>query len=101
MGLAGRISAAVLRVCLTATTLYAQSLAPRAYLITPVGANALTVSENYSTGDIEFNNTVPITGANGTNNVFVGAFYHGLSFFGRSANITIGLPYAVGNLAPL
>jgi hypothetical protein len=81
--------------------LCAQTLAPRAYLITPVGSNALTISENYSSGDIEFNNTVPITGASGTNNVFVATYYHGLSFFGRSANITLGLPYAVGTFRAL
>ncbi len=101
MRLTRRIGAALLLVWLTSLRLYGQSLAPRAYLITPVGANALTISESYSTGDIEFNNTVPITGANGTNNVFVATFYHGLSFFGRSANITLGLPYTVGTFSAL
>ena len=101
MRLANKGGSALLLVWLTAPTLCAQSLAPRAYLITPVGANALTISDNYSTGDIEFNNTVPITGANGTNNLFVATFYHGLSFFGRSANITLGLPYTVSTLSAL
>jgi hypothetical protein len=86
---------------LTTPTLFAQSLAPRAYLITPLGSNALTISENYSSGDIEFNSTVPIGGASGTNSVVVATYYHGLSFFGRSANITLGLPYAVGNFSAL
>ena len=84
-----------------APLLLAQSLAPRAYLITPVGSNALTISENYSSGDIELNNTVPITGANGSINVFVATYYHGLSFCGRSANITLGLPYSVGTFRAL
>lgn len=95
------IATALLLLCVTAKALHAQSLAPRAYLITPVGSNALTISENYSSGDIEFNNTVPITGASGTSNVFVATYYHGLSFFGRSANITIGLPYAVATFRAL
>ncbi len=45
--------------------LRAQSLAPRAYVITPVGSNAVTITENLYTGGIEFNSTVPITGASG------------------------------------
>ena len=95
------IAPAVLLLWVRAPALYAQSLAPRAYLITPVGSNALTISENYSSGAIEFNNTVPITGARGSNNVFVATYYHGLSFFGRSANLTLGLPYALGTFSAL
>jgi hypothetical protein len=91
----------VLLLWLMARLLYAQNLAPRAYVITPVGANALTISENHSSGDIEFNDTVPITDASGTTNVFVATYYHGLNFFGRSANITLGLPYAVGTFSAL
>jgi hypothetical protein len=40
---------------------------------------------------------VPITGATGTFSVPTFTYYHSLSFFGRSANITISLPYGVGN----
>jgi hypothetical protein len=81
--------------------LHGQGLAPRAYLITPVNSNALTISENYSTGAIEINNTVPITGASGSIHAFVATYYHSLSFFGRSANITVGLPYSVGTFRAL
>jgi hypothetical protein len=43
-----------------------------------------------------FNGTVPITGATGTYGVPVLSYYYSLGFFGRSANLTASLPYAVG-----
>lgn len=73
-----------------------QSLAPRAYTITPVGSNAVTVTGNVYTGAILFDPSVPITGASGSIGIFLPTYYHGFSFFGRSANITGGIPYSVG-----
>ncbi len=81
--------------------LHAQSLAPRAYLIAPVGSNALTITSNFYTGDILFSDAVPITGASGTVALVVPTYYHALDFFGRSANITIGIPYAAGTFEAL
>lgn len=76
--------------------LSAQSLAPRAYVITPVHANAITVTWSFYNGGVNFNGTVPITGATGTYSVPILSYYHSFSFFGRSANFTALLPYAVG-----
>jgi hypothetical protein len=78
------------------TPLLAQDLAPRAYLITPVHANALNVTYSFFTGGLNFNGTVPITGATGTYSVPVISYYHAFNLLGRSANITASLPYAVG-----
>jgi hypothetical protein len=77
--------------------LRAQDLAPRAYLITPVQSNAINLTYAFYTGSVLFDGAVPITGATGTYSVPVVSYYHALSFFGRSANITAALPYAVGN----
>ncbi len=79
--------------------LWAQDLAPRAYIITPVNSNAITVTYSFYTGGLNFNGTIPITGATGTYNVPVASYYHSFSFFGRSANVTASLPYAVGNFS--
>jgi hypothetical protein len=46
-------------------------------------------------GGLNFSGTIPIT-ATGTYNVPVFSYYHSLSFFGRSANITASLPYGIG-----
>jgi hypothetical protein len=83
---------------LTAATavLSAQDLAPRAYLITPRGGNAVTLTWSFYDGGVDFNGTIPITGATGQYHVPVFTFYHSLSFFRRSANITASLPYGVG-----
>jgi hypothetical protein len=74
----------------------AQDLAPRAYVITPTGLNAITLTWTYFDGGVNFNGTVPITGATGTYSISNFTYYHSFSFFGRSANFAASLPYGVG-----
>ena len=76
--------------------LSAQDLAPRAYVITPLHSNAVTLTWAFYDGGVNFNGTIPVTGATGTYSVPIFSYYHSLNFFGRSANITASLPYAVG-----
>jgi hypothetical protein len=80
-----------------AGSLPAQDLAPRAYIITPMHWNAVTLTYSYYTGNLLFDGTVPITGATASTSVPVITFYHAFNFFGRSANFTASLPYSVGN----
>jgi len=77
--------------------LHAQDLAPRAYVITPKDANAVTLSWAYFNGGLNFDGAVPIKDAQGIYNVQAISVYHSFSFFGRSANALVALPYAVGN----
>jgi Putative MetA-pathway of phenol degradation len=79
--------------------LFAQDLAPRAYFITPVHSNAVTLTWSFYHGGLDFNGTIPITGATGKYSVPILSYYRSLSFFGRSANITASLPYGVGNFS--
>src|SRR5215469_9134651 len=74
----------------------AQDLAPRAYIITPVHGNAVTLTWSFYDGGLNLNGTIPITGATGTYSVSAISLYHAFSFWGRSANITASLPYAIG-----
>jgi hypothetical protein len=76
--------------------LSAQDLAPRAYVITPLHSNAITLTWAFYDGGVNFNGTIPVIGATGTYSVPIFSYYHSLNFFGRSANITASLPYAVG-----
>ena len=76
---------------------FAQDLAPRAYVITPIHGNAVTLAYSFYDGGILFDNALPITGANGKNNVPTISYYHTFSFFGRSANVTGALPYTVAH----
>jgi hypothetical protein len=79
--------------------LLGQDLAPRAYIITPVNSNAVTLTWSFYDGGLDFNGTIPVTGATGTFHVPVISYYRSVSFFGRSANITAALPYGIGNFS--
>lgn len=85
----------VLTICPIAV-IHAQTLAPRAYVITPLHGNAITVSWSYFDGGLNFNGAIPITGATGTYSVPAISYYHSFGLFGRSANVTGLLPYGVG-----
>jgi hypothetical protein len=74
-----------------------QDLAPRAYLITPVKSDAITVAYSFNDGELLLEGAAPITDATARLNVPNVAYYHSLGLFGRSANVTAGLAYGVGN----
>ena len=77
---------------------WAQDLSPRAYVITPLHANAITLTYSLSTtATLDYNGALPVSGATGTYSVPIFSYYHSFSFFGRSANVVASLPYAVGN----
>ncbi len=76
--------------------LRAQELVPRAYVITPTHTNAIILTWSFFDGGMNLNGSVPITGATGRYSVPIFSYYHSLSFFGRSANITASLPYGIG-----
>jgi hypothetical protein len=59
---------AVITVC-AMQALWAQDLAPRAYIITPLHSNAVTLTWSFYNGGLNFNGTIPITGATGTYSV--------------------------------
>jgi hypothetical protein len=80
----------------SSVVLRAQDLAPRAYIVAPLHSNAVTVADGYYSGSISFNGAAPIIGATGSYNVPVLTYYHSFGFFGRSSNVLVGLPYAVG-----
>ncbi len=43
-----------------AARLAAQDLAPRAYVVTPIHSNAVTLTWSYYTGGLDFNGAIPI-----------------------------------------
>ena len=76
---------------------WAQDLAPRAYLITPTGSNTVILSYSFFAGSVFTDPTLPIQDFKARYHAEVLSYYHALSFFGRSANVTGSLPYALGN----
>lgn len=75
---------------------WAQDLAPRAYLITPLHSNAINLSYGYYSGNLDFGN-VPITDATARASIPIISYFHSMNFFGRNANFVAYLPYGVGN----
>jgi hypothetical protein len=75
----------------------AQDLAPRAYVITPLHSNAVTLAWSFYDGSINYNGALPVSDATGTYSVPIFSYYHSFDFFGRSANVVASLPYGVGN----
>ena len=75
----------------------AQDLAPRAYVITPLHANAVTLTWSFYDGSINFNGALPVSDAKGRYSVPIFSYYHSFGLFGRSANIVAAVPYGVGN----
>jgi hypothetical protein len=74
----------------------AQDLAPRAYVITAIHSNAITLTYAFYSGNLDFGN-IPITNATARGSVPVLSCFHSLSFFGRTASIVVSLPYGVAN----
>lgn len=74
----------------------AQDLAPRAYIITPLHSNAITLSYGYYSGNLDFGN-VPIKDATAHASIPILSCFHSMNFFGRTASVVVSLPYGVAN----
>jgi hypothetical protein len=75
-----------------------QQLEPRAYSVSPVGTNIVVVGYGRSTGDLAFDPSLPITDASATINGAFAGYFRSIDFFGRSASVSVLLPYTWGNL---
>ncbi len=87
----------VFAMCVTSHICQAQELTPRAYVVTPVHSSAIILTYSFDNGSILFDPTLPITNSTGKLNIAIFSYYHAFNLFGRSANITASLPYAVGH----
>jgi hypothetical protein len=88
--------AATISACLTRCG--AQELEPRAYSISPTGANFGVVGFGRSAGDVDFDPALPVENANAVlYNTFF-AYGRSVDFLGRSANVSVALPYLWGSL---
>ena len=87
----------LLFACVSAKVSGAQDLAPRAYVITPLHSNAVTLTYSLYDGSILFDGSIPITDSAARVNILVLSLFHSFNFFGRTANFSASLPYGVGN----
>jgi len=88
-------SLALLLLC--SIRVYAQDLAPRAYIITPVHSNALTLGSSLNKGNLIFDSDIPINNATANVNVSTLNYSHSLNFFGRTAIFLAAVPYGLGH----
>jgi hypothetical protein len=96
MWLAVKLAGAILAVTWSLQSLWAQDLAPRAYVITALHSNAVTLTYSFYDGSLQFNGAAPVKNATGIYSVPTLSYYHSFSFFGHSANVLGSLPYGVG-----
>jgi hypothetical protein len=66
-----RVASLLFAACLACTVCRAQSLVPRAYVITPVQSNAVILTDSFYSGSVLFDGAVPITGATTRVNVAI------------------------------
>jgi hypothetical protein len=96
MRLSSKLAWTAVFVACSFPILRAQDLAPRAYVVTPLHSNAVVLTYSYYSGGVLVDGSLPVNNATGTYSVPVFSLYHSFPFFGRSANATASLPYAVG-----
>jgi hypothetical protein len=74
----------------------AQELTPRLFWPTPKGTKVLVTGYSYASGDIFFDASIPIEGADSKINAGILAYAQTLDLWGRTANVLVNLPYARG-----
>ncbi|HVN44535.1 MAG TPA: transporter [Steroidobacteraceae bacterium] len=82
-----------------AATAPAQELNPRAYVIAPVGTNALNLGYSHLEGNPDLSGATPITDAHASVGTAALGYYRAFGFFGRSANLAVAIPYATGSFS--
>jgi hypothetical protein len=84
-------------LCAASDVCHGQGLSPRAYVITPIHSNAVTLTYTLQDGGVVFDQIVPTPDSRGTISTSILTCFHTLSFFGRSANLNASIPYTFGD----
>jgi hypothetical protein len=74
----------------------AQELTPRLFWPSPKSTKVLVTGYAYTRGDVLFDQSVPIEGADSSFNTGILAYAQTLGLWGRTSNVLIELPYAWG-----
>lgn len=97
--LVAKIAAAPLAFLLVVavTPAWGQGLSPRAYVITPIHANAVTFTYGLQDGNIVLDQSLPVSNSHGRVGTELVSYFHTMDFIGHSSNINISLPYSIGH----
>ena len=90
-----------LAVAVLGVEAFAQDLEPRAYSISPVGINYVSVSYSRLSGDISFDPSLPIEEADARLNRLTSSYLRTVDVLGRSGNVALVTSYVEGNLQGL
>ena len=82
----------------TARPAAAQELEPGAYAVAPKGLNVFVLANTFSFGDLAFDPAGPISDASARINATSAGLSHMTSLFGRSAQVSVGVPVIGGHL---
>jgi len=74
----------------------AQELTPRLFWPTPKGTTVMVAGYSYASGDVFFDQSIPIEGADSTINTGILAYARTLDLWGRTSNFLVNLPYSWG-----
>ncbi len=72
----------------------ADDVEPRLYSNVPTGANFLSVGYSRSTGDVTFDSSIPVADVDGEVDAVLVSYSRGLDIAGKSALLTLAVPYA-------
>jgi len=95
------IRVSVLSLLLETGALWAQDLDPRAYSVTPTGANVVGIGFGRTWGDVTFDPSLPVSDVTARLGAVSLGYYRSIDFFGRSANLRVAFPYGWGHLEGL
>ena len=74
----------------------AQELTPRLYWPAPKGTQILVAGYSHASGDVLFDQTIPLYDVDSDINAGILAYVQTLSLWGRSSNVMVELPYSWG-----
>lgn len=77
--------------------LAAQDLTPRLYWPSPQGTKVLVAGYSHASGDVFFDQSLPLYGVDSDINVGILAYVQTLGLWGRTSNFLVELPYTRGN----
>jgi hypothetical protein len=83
--------------CLLVAKAEAQEITPRLFWPLPKDTKILVAGYAYSNGDMLFDSSIPIEGAESRINTGVLAYTQTLDLWGRTSNILLSLPYSTGS----
>ena len=79
----------------------ADDVEPRLYSNVPTGANFVSIGYAHSSGEVAFDSSIPVADVEGEIDSMVLSYSRGLDIAGRSALLTVAVPYADASLEGL